>query len=119
MWQDLLVATLGGGKKGFNSAPRRKYVISHSFSQGRGRKKGQIIQEGTETFRKTLVKNVYTKSNRVQGVRHVGLYRMMRLFGPWGEHGELLDMQGLTPLPSLPGKMPASHHGPNRSDQAP
>lgn len=52
MWQDLLVATHRGGKKGFNSAPRGKYVISHSFSQDRGRKEGQTMQEGTGTFRK-------------------------------------------------------------------
>lgn len=50
---DLLVARLRGYKKGFNSAPNGRFVISHSFSQGSGRKRGQIIQEGTGTFRKT------------------------------------------------------------------
>lgn len=67
MWQDLLAATLRGGKKDFNSDPRGKYVIIHSFSKGRGRKKARLSRKELGPSGKTLVKNVDTGNNRATG----------------------------------------------------
>ena len=129
MWQDLLVATLRGGKNGFNSAPRGKYVKSHSFSQDRCRKEGQTIRKWSGTFRKnTSWKHIQQEQ---QGYRRWGTWGYTEWWGfiplpigisiytppMWAMATTQWASWGVGSNLSLSPKAPASCHRPYRNGQ--